>query len=167
MRCRADVAKEDQVRDMVDATIERFGRLDVLVNSASIWKSTPWPDISEADWDLLNGVVVKGAFFCTKAAGPHLAAHGDGAIVNIVDLSAFRPFCRLPAALGRKGRAAEHDLRLRDRDGAGVRVNAVAPGPVLAPPGFNEAEFAVGADATLLQRWGEAGGRCPHGRLPR
>ena len=62
---KADVSQADQVQAMVDAAVARFGRLDVLVNSASIWLGTPWPDASEADWDLLNGVAAKGTFLCT------------------------------------------------------------------------------------------------------
>ena len=156
MRCQADVSKEAQVRAMIDATMERFGRLDVLINSASIWKGTPWPDISETEWDLLNGVVAKGSFFCTKAAAPHLAAHGDGAIVNIVDLSAFRPFVGYLPHSAAKGALLNMTYAFAIEMAPEVRVNAVAPGAVLAPPGLTEDDLAIAARATLLQRWGEA-----------
>lgn len=156
MPCQANVARENQVQAMIDATIERFGRLDVLVNSASIWKSTPWPDISEADWDLLNGVVAKGSFFCTKAAAPHLAAHGDGAIVNIIDLSAFRPFADYVAHSAAKGALLNLTYSFAIEMAPAVRVNAIAPGAVLPPPGLTEEQLAAVEHTTLLRRWGTA-----------
>src|SRR5512135_2653936 len=88
---RADVSQAGQVEGMIDAAVARFGRLDVLVNSASLWRRTPWAELDGAAWDQLLAVDLKGAFLCAKAASPHLAAHGDGAVVNIVDLSAFVP----------------------------------------------------------------------------
>ena len=156
MICRADISKADQVQSMVDATVERFGRLDVLVNSASIWKGTPWPDISEADWDLLNGVAVKGAFLCAKAAEPHLSAHGDGAIVNIVDLSALVPFPGFLAHSAAKAALLNLTHALAMEMAPAVRVNAVAPGAVLPPLTYTDEQIALAKKTTLLQRWGTA-----------
>ena len=116
---KADVSQADQVQAMVDAAVARFGRLDVLVNSASIWLGTPWPDASEADWDLLNGVAAKGTFLCAWAATPPLKAHGDGAMVNITDLSALVPFPGYIAHSAAKAAVLNLTYAAGGRDGAG------------------------------------------------
>jgi NAD(P)-dependent dehydrogenase (short-subunit alcohol dehydrogenase family) len=141
---------------MIDGAVERFGRLDVLVNGASLWKATPWPEISEPDWDLLNGVAAKGAFLCARAAAPHLSAHSDGAIINIVDLSALTPFPGFLAHSAAKAALLNLTCSLAMEMAPKVRVNAVAPGPVLPPPGYTEEQIAVAKRTTLLQRWGTA-----------
>lgn len=153
---RADVSQADQVQALIDATIARFGRLDALVNSASLWKDTRWPDISEADWDLLHGVAAKGAFLCAKAAAPHLSAHGDGAIVNIVDLSALVPFPGFLPHSAAKAALLNLTYALAIEMAPAVRVNAVAPGAVLPPPGYTEEQIAMAKKTTLLERWGTA-----------
>jgi NAD(P)-dependent dehydrogenase (short-subunit alcohol dehydrogenase family) len=153
---KADVSHSDQVQAMVEASIAQFGRLDVLVNSASIWRRTPWPETSEADWDLLLGVAAKGPFLCARAAAPHLTAHGDGAIVNIVDLSAFVPFPNYLPHSAAKAALLNMTYALAIEMAPAVRVNAVAPGPVLPPPDFTPEQAAVSARATLLGRWGTA-----------
>ena len=152
----ADVSQADQVRSLVEAAIDRFGRLDILVNSASLWRRTPWSELDEAAWDQLLDIDLKGPFLCAKAAAPHLAAHGDGAIVNIVDLSAFVPFPNfMPHSVAKAG-LANLTYALAMELAPAVRVNAVAPGPVLPPPDFTETQLAATAKRTLLRRWGSA-----------
>jgi NAD(P)-dependent dehydrogenase (short-subunit alcohol dehydrogenase family) len=151
---QADVSQSDQVNAMVEAAIERFGRLDVLVNSASVWQRTPWEELTEEVWDAKVDVDLKGAFLCAKAAAPYLAMHGDGAIVNIVDLSAFKPFPNFLAHSAAKAGLLNLTFGLAQELAPAVRVNAVAPGPVLPPPEYTEKQIAAGANRTLLKRWG-------------
>jgi pteridine reductase len=153
---KADVSQADQVQAMVDAAVARFGRLDVLVNSASIWLGTPWPDASEADWDLLNGVAAKGTFLCARAAALHLKAHGDGAIINITDLSALVPFPGYLAHSVAKAAVLNLTYALATEMAPEVRVNAIAPGAVLPPPDFTAAQINAAAKMNLLRRWGSA-----------
>jgi NAD(P)-dependent dehydrogenase (short-subunit alcohol dehydrogenase family) len=153
---KADVSQADQVQRLIDAAVAKFGRLDVLVNSASLWKDTPWPEATEADWDLLQGVAAKGAFLCAKAAAPYLSAHGDGAIVNIVDLSALVPFPGFVAHSAAKAGLLNLTYALAMEMAPAVRVNAVAPGAVLPPPGYTQEQIALAKKSTLLQRWGTA-----------
>jgi pteridine reductase len=151
---QADVAHADQVQRLVDEAIAHFGRLDVLVNSASFWRRTPWAELDEDAWDQLLGTDLKGAFLCSRAAAPHLAAHGDGAIVNIVDLSAFVPFPNmLPHSVAKAG-LLSMTYALAMELAPAVRVNAVAPGPVLPPPDYDEKLVTATARRTLLGRWG-------------
>lgn len=153
---RADVSQAGQVQAMIDAAMARFGRLDVLVNSASIWRGTPWPNASESDWDLLHDVGAKGAFLCAQAAAPHLKAHGDGAIVNIVDLSALVPFPGYVAHSAAKAALLNLTRSLAIEMAPAVRVNAIAPGAVLPPPDYTPEQVAAAASRNLLRRWGSA-----------
>ena len=151
---QADVSQGDQVQRLIDRAVSELGRLDVLVNSASVWRRTPWAELDEAEWDRQIAVDLKGPFLCARAAAPHLAAHGDGAIVNIVDLSAFAPFPNfLPHSVAKAG-LLNMTYSLAMELAPAVRVNAIAPGPVLPPPEYTEQQLAVSAKRTLLKRWG-------------
>ncbi|MGC8781056.1 MAG: SDR family NAD(P)-dependent oxidoreductase [Anaerolineae bacterium] len=153
---RADVAQAAQVQALVDEAVTRLGRLDVLVNSASLWRKTPWAELDEAAWDQLVDIALKGPFLCAKAAAPHLTAHGDGAIINIVDLSAFVPFPNFMPHSAAKAGLVNLTYSLAMELAPAVRVNAVAPGPVLPPPDYTEAQIQATARRTLLGRWGTA-----------
>ena len=153
----ADVSQGSQVQTLVDAAVERMGRLDVLVNSASLWRRTPWAELDEATWDQLVDIALKGPFLCARAAAPHLIAHGDGAIVNIVDLSAIIPFRNyLPHSAAKAG-LLNLTYSLAMELAPAVRVNAIAPGPVLPPPEYTEQQIQAAARRTLIGRWGTAG----------
>ena len=152
----ADVSQGSQVQTLVDAAVERLGRLDVLVNSASLWRRTPWAELDEAAWDQLVDIALKGPFLCARAAAPHLTAHGDGAIVNIVDLSAIIPFRNyLPHSAAKAG-LVNLTYSLARELAPAVRVNAIAPGPVLPPPEYTEQQVQAAARRTLIGRWGTA-----------
>ncbi len=153
---KADVSQGNQVQTLVDAAVERLGRLDVLVNSASLWRRTPWAELDEAAWDQLVDIALKGPFLCARAAAPHLTAHGDGAIVNIVDLSAIIPFRNyLPHSAAKAG-LLNLTYSLAMELAPAVRVNAIAPGPVLPPPEYTEQQIQAAARRTLIGRWGTA-----------
>ncbi len=141
---------------LVGAAIERFGRLDALVNNASSFFATPLGSIDEGSWDDLMGSNLKGPLFLAQAAAPHLA-EAAGAIVNIVDVHAVRPlkgyplYCAAKAGLLGLTRALAVELAPQ------VRVNAVAPGAIEWPQG--EDDFPPDArasiiDHTLLKRIG-------------
>jgi 3-oxoacyl-[acyl-carrier protein] reductase len=85
----ADVANEDDVRHAVTATVARFGRLDILVNNASVRTEMPFADLTLSAWREVIGVALDGAFLCSRTALPHLAASGAGTIVNIGGLTAY------------------------------------------------------------------------------
>jgi NAD(P)-dependent dehydrogenase (short-subunit alcohol dehydrogenase family) len=153
---KADVSKGSQVQTLVDAAVARLGRLDVLVNSASLWRRTPWAELDEAVWDQLVDIALKGPFLCARAAAPHLMAHGDGAIINIVDLSAIIPFRNyLPHSAAKAG-LVNLTYSLAMELAPAVRVNAIAPGPVLPPPEYTEQQVQAAARRTLIGRWGTA-----------
>ncbi len=127
----ADVAEDAACRALVDAAVRRFGRLDVLVNNAGTTVFIPPPElerVSEADWERLLAVNLRGPFQCARAARAPLEASGDGAIVNvssvagIAGLGSSIPYCASKAGLNVLTVILARVL------GPKVRVNAVAPG---------------------------------------
>ncbi len=152
---QTDQAKPEEVSELVDAVVSQLGRLDVLVNSASIFRRTPWPDIDVTDWDAVLDTNLKGPFLCARQAAPHLAQHGDGAIINIVDLAAWRPFPNLMVHSIAKAGLLNLTHSLAVELAPAVRVNALAPGMILPPPNYSQAMIDAAARGTLLQRWGD------------
>jgi NAD(P)-dependent dehydrogenase (short-subunit alcohol dehydrogenase family) len=153
---RADVGQVAECQALVEGTVAALGRLDVLVNSASLWRRTRFAELTEADWDLVTGILLKGVAFTSQAAAPHLSAHGDGAIVNITDLSSVLPFPNFIAHSAGKAGVLNLTKSLAIELAPHVRVNAISPGPVLPPPGYSEKQIQAGAGRTLLGRWGSA-----------
>jgi NAD(P)-dependent dehydrogenase (short-subunit alcohol dehydrogenase family) len=151
---RADVGELDQVKALVGAATDRFGAVDILVHSASIWQKTPLPMGDFAGWHRVLGVLLDGAMYLADAVAPIMQECGEGAMVNIVDLSAWKPFGGYIAhSVGKAGLLAltrQLALELAPT----VSVNAVAPGPVLPPPGYGPEEMARMAAQTLKGRWG-------------
>ena len=134
---QADLAATDQIEAMFAAAAERFGRLDVLVNNASVFYPTPLEDLTAGQWDELMAVNAKAPTFCIQAAARRMRAGGEGgAIVNITDIAARRPwkaFCAYCAAKAALEAVTVSAARALAADG--IRVNAVAPGVIEPPEG--------------------------------
>jgi 3-oxoacyl-[acyl-carrier protein] reductase len=137
-----DVADEDRVRAMVDATVERFGGLDILVNNAAVMfrfldhPRTPFWEYPAEDFDRVLRINVLGSWLCAKAAFPHMAARGRGKIVNVSSNMAFGTDLPWPARMApyTASKAAVVGLTRAMAGEAGdhgITVNAVAPGVVL------------------------------------
>ncbi len=151
---RADVADPAQVQQMVAQAQARFGGVDVLVNGASLFKRTPLPMDDVSDWRRVIGIGLDGAFYSANAVAPQMLARGEGVIINIVDLSAWQPSTGFTAhSVGKAGLLAL-TRQLALELAPAVRVNAVAPGPVLPPPHFDALKIERLAKKTLLKRWG-------------
>ncbi len=140
--------------DGIAATVEQeFGRLDVLVNSASLFRARSLLEVDEAEWDRVMGVNLKGPFLMVRELA-RLLRTSRGTVVNIVDLSALRPWDDFPHHSVAKA-GLLHLTRVMARVLAPeVRVNAVAPGNVLAPEGFSERWLEEDRRRTPLQREG-------------
>lgn len=154
MAVRADVADWEQVKAMVSAAQTRFGGVDILVNSASRWEETPFPSDDVAPWRRVTDVLIHGSYHCANAVAPLMLAKGQGAIVNIVDLSALEPWPGFTAHSVGKSALLALTRQLALELSPAVRVNAVAPGPVLPPADFDDEKIARIAEMTLLERWG-------------
>lgn len=151
---QADVADYQQVEQMVAAAREKFGGIDILVNSASLWRKTPFPMTNLEGWHRVTDILINGSFYCANAIAPLMLAKGEGAIVNIADLSAWEPWPGFMAHSVGKAALLALSRQLALELAPAVRVNAVAPGPVLPPPDYDEAKIARTAAKTLLNRWG-------------
>jgi pteridine reductase len=112
--------------------VKAFGRLDILVNNASAFYPTPFGEITEAEWDELVGANLKAPLFLSQAATAELR-RTQGLIVNIVDIHALRPLKRHTVYSITKAGLAMLTRALARELGPAIRVNGVAPGPVLWP----------------------------------
>ncbi|HET8577118.1 MAG TPA: glucose 1-dehydrogenase [Methylomirabilota bacterium] len=129
---RADVSRDAEVRAMIAQVVSELGGLDLLVNNAGWTRRVPHPqleDLTDEIWDGVMGVNVRGAFYCVRAAVPHMARRGGGAVVNITSVAGFTgdgssmAYAASKAALGTLTKSLARALAPQ-----GIRVNAVAPG---------------------------------------
>jgi len=132
---RLDVSNEAEVRSVVGAVVTRFGGLDVLVNNAGIAGSNrPTHELTEEQWDRVQAINVKGPFFSTKHAIPHLKARGGGSIVNLSSIYGLVSAGDVPPYHASKGALrimTKTDALLYAKDG--IRVNSVHPGFIWTP----------------------------------
>lgn len=151
---QCDVSDWGAVQQMATQIEERFGGVDVIVNGASLFDKTTIPTNDLDTWHRVTRISIDGAFYVCNRLIPTMLARGGGAIVSIIDLSVWQAWHNFTAhAVGKAGLLAltrQLALELAPT----IRVNAVAPGPVLPPPGSDEKQIARGAKRTLLQRWG-------------
>ena len=139
-----------------DQTVAAFGGLDVLVNNASSFYATPFGSVTERQWDDLVGTNLKVPLFLSQAAAPSLRL-SRGLIVNIVDIHGMRPLRRYPVYSVAKAGLIMLTKSLARELGPHVRVNAVAPGPVMWPEGGVDSDLeAKILDRTILKRPGSA-----------
>lgn len=152
---QADLLKVETLPLLIADTVTRFGRLDALVNNASSFFPTPLGGIDLAMWDDLVGSNLRAPLFLTQAAAPHLAA-ARGAVVNITDIHAERPLAGYPLYCAAKAGLLGLTRALAVELAPLVRVNAVAPGPVLWPDSglFDSSAREEIVAHTLLQRAG-------------
>jgi 3-oxoacyl-[acyl-carrier protein] reductase/pteridine reductase len=152
---QADVGRLHDVEWLVGSAVERFGGVDILINSASLWRKTPFPMDDYEDWHLVTNILINGSLYCANTVAPFMLERGEGVIVNIIDLAAFEPWPNFIAhCVGKTGLLAL-SRQLALELAPSVRVNAVAPGPVLPPPDYSKARIDRTARKTLLNRWGE------------
>lgn len=151
---KVDLEKVGEIERMVADVLATFGRIDALVNSASVFYRKPIEEISERDWDVNLDTNLKAPFFLSKFAGAAMRKQGAGKIVNIGDWAGIRPYKDyLPYTVSKSGiigltRALAKALAPE------VQVNCVALGPVLPPEGYDPAEVQRLANATLTKRLG-------------
>ena len=155
---QANVSRAEDCEALVAATIGEFGRLDVLVNMASVYRSIPLDRMTGDDLQASLDVDLKSAFLCARAAVPHMRAAGGGRIVNFSDWLAVSQRPRYKGYLGYyvakkavMGLTEALALELAEDQ---ILVNAVAPGPILPPLDLPDDELGAVEKATPLGRWG-------------
>lgn len=144
-----DVSRQDDVQAALRATLAHFGHVDQLVNNAGVVRTGDFLDVSEADWDLVMNVNLKGAFLVGQAVARVMAAQGSGSIVHMSSVNAVLAIPSIATYNVSKGGIAQLTramaLALIDH---GIRVNAVGPGTI----GTELAQRAVMADEAARAR---------------
>lgn len=159
---QCDVSDYDSVQQMAAAIEEKFGGVDIIVNAASLFKGFSVPTQKEKDidtWRKVTRILLDGSFYVSNTLAPGMLQRAEAsgeaaAIINITDLSAWYPWPKFTAhSVGKTGLLAL-TRQLALELAPNVRVNAVAPGPVLPPPGVKGSRLEKGAKGTLLGHWG-------------
>jgi NAD(P)-dependent dehydrogenase (short-subunit alcohol dehydrogenase family) len=158
---RADLSDPAACESLLAAVDKEFGRLDVLVNMASVYQSVPFNQFDLATWEKQINVDLRATFLCSHAAVPLMRQNGGGRIVNFSDWLPTSGRPRYKGYLGyyvaKAGVKALTEALALELSGDQILVNAIAPGPILAPPGTTEEESEGVEKSTPLGRWGGPG----------
>jgi pteridine reductase len=150
----ANLQSDDAPAMLVAAALEEFGRLDILINNASTFYPTRIGEVTPAQWDDLMGSNLKAPLFMTQAAVPALREQ-CGLVINMIDIHGLRPLKGYPVYSSAKAGLAMLTRSLARELGPAIRVNGIAPGPVLWPESDMAEELKqeiIGK--TVLQRHG-------------
>jgi NAD(P)-dependent dehydrogenase (short-subunit alcohol dehydrogenase family) len=151
-----DVSDEQATQAMVEQTVERFGRLDILVNNAAIFGTIvpgPFENIEVADFDKVMAVNVKGPWLCTKAAAPVMRKQGSGKIINIASGTVFKGAPNLLHYVSSKGAIIAMTRSLsRELGDDGICVNTIAPGLTMSENVLNSEEHMDSRDINMASR---------------
>jgi NAD(P)-dependent dehydrogenase (short-subunit alcohol dehydrogenase family) len=157
---QADVTDAASCRALVQSVAREFGRLDVLVNMASKYTSIKFDDMDERAWDAQLAVDLRGTFLCTMAAVPFMRQAGGGRVINFSDWIAASGRPRYPGYsayyVAKAGVKALTETLALELAADQILVNAIAPGPIMAPPETTDEESQAVERATPLGRWGGA-----------
>jgi NAD(P)-dependent dehydrogenase (short-subunit alcohol dehydrogenase family) len=155
---QGDLRDPDACDRVVDGTVDALGRLDVLVNMASVYRSKPFDELTVKDWDASLEIDLRAAFLCARAAAPHMRRLRGGRIINFADWTprSGRPRYTglLPYYVAKAGVIALTEGLALELASDQILVNAIAPGPIVAPEGVSDEEFAAVERATPLGHWG-------------
>lgn len=155
---QADLLEPTACDALVARVAEELGRLDILINMASVYTRRAFDDLRPEDWTAALDLDLRASFLCARAAVPHMRAQGGGRIVNFSDWVAKSGRPRYPGFLpyyvAKSGVIALTEALALELAPDNILVNAVAPGPIVAPPGTSEQERRAVEDATPLGRWG-------------
>ncbi|MFB3072202.1 MAG: SDR family oxidoreductase [bacterium] len=151
---QADLSQVKEVEALASEVLKRFGRLDILVNNASVFFPSPLGEVTDIQWDTLINTNLKGPFFLAQKVGLAMKAAVGGTIINIGDWAAERPYAGyLPYCISKAGVVAM-TKGLAKALAPEVRVNCINPGPVMLPEDLSEAEKEEVMRKTPLQRTG-------------
>jgi NAD(P)-dependent dehydrogenase (short-subunit alcohol dehydrogenase family) len=155
---QADLREPEACERVVKETVDRLGRLDILINMASIYSPTPVDDVTIEQWDDQLDVDLRSAWLCARAAVPHMRRLRGGRIINFSDWVARsgRPRYRgyLTYYVAKAGVIALSEALALELAADQILVNTIAPGPIAAPEGTSDEVLASVERATPLGRWG-------------
>jgi NAD(P)-dependent dehydrogenase (short-subunit alcohol dehydrogenase family) len=150
----ADLRDPSGVEALFHAAEAEFGGVDVLVNSAAVMEPGDVLTLRPDEWRRVLDLNLTAPFFCAQKAAQSMLAHGSGAIVNIADVSALEPWAKYPAHSVSKAGLVMLTQVLAKALAPRIRVNAVAPGPVLKPEGWDDERWRTVGQHTLLKQTG-------------
>jgi NAD(P)-dependent dehydrogenase (short-subunit alcohol dehydrogenase family) len=157
---QADLSEPEACTRVAETAVGALGRLDILVNMASRYQAKPFDQLTVADWDAQMAIDLRSAWLCSLAAVPHMRRAKRGRIINFADWVARSGRPRyagyLPYYVAKAGVIALTEALALELAPDGILVNAIAPGPILAPPGTTDEEISAVEKATPLGRWGGA-----------
>jgi pteridine reductase len=152
---QCDLTRPASAGRLIEDASSTFGGLDVLVNSAAVMRRTPLGEVTPDEWDAMFALNLRAPFFLAQAAAP-LLRQRRGAVVNIADLAAFETWpAYIPHGISKAG-VVQMTRALARALAPEVRVNGVAPGSVLLPESWTEADARRLAESTPLRRLGSA-----------
>ena len=150
---QADMARLDQVRAMVTTAGEKLGPIDVLINNAGVFPRVTFLDMTEADWDFVQDVNLKGSMFCAQAAARSMIAAGrEGSIINLTSGAAYRGSPRGAHYCASKGGVVSLTRQMAlELAPHRIRVNAIAPGTTdTAQPRYGSTDEQIAAVGRAL-----------------
>lgn len=152
----ADLSDLAALTELFERVASQAGGLDILVNSAAIMERISFEDVDVQDWERTISINLRAPFFCIQKAAPMMRSRGAGVIINISDIAGRQPWPRFPvhsiSKIGVEMLTALAALTF----GPEIRVNAIAPGPVLKPPHMPDSRWQALAEDLPLQRTGSA-----------
>jgi len=152
---QGDITSPSGCQSMADTLLSHFGHLDVLINNAAVFFKTPFLETTEQDWNTTLDTNLKGSFFCAQAAARAMQKNEGGVIINISDWAAERPYMNyLPYCISKAGVTALTKGLARTL-APKIRVNAIAPGPILLPEEMDAAERETIIRQTPLKKIGD------------
>jgi NAD(P)-dependent dehydrogenase (short-subunit alcohol dehydrogenase family) len=149
-----DVREPGAPERVVGRVVDRFGRVDILVNNASVWLRAPFLEITREDWQTALDINLTGPFLMCQAVAPHMLRQQSGVIINITDLSAYQTWSGCAHHSASKAGLVALTRTLAAELAPHVRVNAIAPGTVLLPEGASESKIEWAVENSLLKRVG-------------
>lgn len=151
---RGDVSVAADVDRIVEAAMQAFGRIEILVNNAAIFYRTPFENLTEEDWDRFLKVNLKGPFLLCRRIGGVMLRQGRGKIINLADIAGLRVWAEfIPYSVSKAGLIAL-TKGLAKALAPAVQVNAIAPGAVLLPEGTTPEERERAVQRIPLDRLG-------------
>jgi NAD(P)-dependent dehydrogenase (short-subunit alcohol dehydrogenase family) len=156
---QADLSSPDGCRHLVEESAAKLGRLDILINMASVYRTLPFEETDVSVWDATVNVDLRAAYLCAHAAVPHMRRGGvGGRIINFSDWVAAsgRPRYKgyIPYYVAKRAVIGLTEALALELAPDHILVSAIAPGPIVAPEGTSADEYAAVEAATPLGRWG-------------